>query len=69
MRAIIRSASVVAVLFVLTTVSARLPNPNRTYSSITQARLDGNNARVWGGMHYPTTVEISDANGAAIATT
>ena len=28
---------------------------------------DGNNARVWGGMHYPSTVAISDAVGEAIA--
>jgi hypothetical protein len=31
--------------------------PNRTYTSIRQARADGNNARAWGGMHYPSTVE------------
>jgi hypothetical protein len=41
--------------------------PNRTYGSITQARQDGNDARVWGGMHYPSTVAISDAEGEAIA--
>jgi membrane-associated phospholipid phosphatase len=41
--------------------------PDRIYSSITQARSDGNNARVWGGMHYPSTVDISDALGEAIA--
>ena len=40
---------------------------SRTYTSITQARSDGNNARVWGGMHYPSTVAISDAVGEAIA--
>jgi hypothetical protein len=40
---------------------------NRTYTSIAQAREDGNNARVWGGMHYPSTVAISDAVGKAIA--
>lgn len=39
----------------------------RTYTSIAQARSDGNNARVWGGMHYPSTVEISDPIGEAIA--
>jgi hypothetical protein len=32
-----------------------------------QARDDGNNARVWGGMHYPSTVSVSDAMGSAIA--
>jgi hypothetical protein len=41
--------------------------PSRTYTSITQARSDGNNARVWGGMHYPSTVAISDRLGEAIA--
>ena len=50
--------------FTLTTTG----QPSRTYSSITDARSDGNNARVWGGMHYPSTVEISDAMGEAIAT-
>ena len=39
----------------------------RTYASISQARADGNNARIWGGMHYPSTVAISDAVGEAIA--
>jgi hypothetical protein len=41
--------------------------PSRTYTSITLARQDGNDARVWGGMHYPSTVAISDAEGEAIA--
>ena len=41
--------------------------PSRTYSRISDARADGNNARVWGGMHYPSTVAASDAEGAAIA--
>jgi hypothetical protein len=50
--------------FTLTTVG----QPSRTYNSIAQARSDGDNARVWGGMHYPSTVAISDAEGAAIAT-
>ena len=49
--------------FTLTTTG----QPSRTYTSITQARSDGNNARVWGGMHYPSTVDISDAMGEAIA--
>jgi hypothetical protein len=49
--------------FTLTTTG----QPNRTYTSITQARSDGNNARVWGGMHYPSSVAISDAEGEAIA--
>ena len=41
--------------------------PSQTYTDISQARADGNNARIWGGMHYPSTVAISDATGAAIA--
>jgi hypothetical protein len=41
--------------------------PSRTYAGISQARADGNNARIWGGMHYPSTVAISDAVGEAIA--
>ena len=49
--------------FTLTTTG----QPNRTYTSIAQARADGNNARVWGGMHYPSTVALSDAVGEAIA--
>ena len=49
--------------FTLTTAG----RPNRTYPSISQARADGNNARVWGGMHYPSTVAVSDAVGQAIA--
>jgi len=48
--------------FTLTTAAS-----SRTYTSIAQARTDGNNARVWGGMHYPSTVAISDAEGEAIA--
>ncbi len=49
--------------FTLTTSS----RPNQTYTSVSQARSDGNNARIWGGMHYPSTVAISDAVGEAIA--
>jgi len=49
--------------FTLTTAG----QPSRTYASISRARADGNQARVWGGMHYPSTVAISDATGAAIA--
>src|SRR2546427_2470071 len=49
--------------FTLTTAG----QPSRTYTSIAQARADGNNARIWGGMHYPSTVLISDAVGEAIA--
>ena len=40
---------------------------SRTYYSISQARSDGNNARIWGGMHYPSTMEISDGVGSAVA--
>ena len=49
--------------FTLTTAG----QPSRTYTSILQARSDGNKARVWGGMHYPSTVQISDGIGQAIA--
>jgi hypothetical protein len=49
--------------FTLTTAGL----PSEPYTSISQARTDGNNARVWGGMHYPSTVAISDAVGEAIA--
>jgi hypothetical protein len=41
--------------------------PSQTYTSIAQARGDGNNARIWGGMHFPSTVAVSDAVGEAIA--
>jgi hypothetical protein len=50
--------------FTLTTTG----QPSRTYARLSQARSDGNNARVWGGMHYPSTVAISDAEGTAVAT-
>ncbi len=49
--------------FALTTAN----QPGQTYSGISQARAEGNNARIWGGMHYPSTVAISDAAGEAIA--
>jgi hypothetical protein len=49
--------------FTLTTAG----QPSRTYTSVAHARSDGNQARVWGGMHYPSTVEISDAVGETIA--
>jgi hypothetical protein len=50
-------------IFVLATPG----QPSRSYSSIAQARSDGDNARVWGGMHYPSTVGISDFEGQQIA--
>jgi hypothetical protein len=50
-------------VFTLTTAG----QPSRMYHSIGQARTDGNNGRVWGGMHYPSTVSISDQQGEAIA--
>ncbi len=53
--------------FTLTTRTSTGDLPPRTYTSISQARADGNNARVWGGMHYPSTVAISDEVGRAIA--
>jgi hypothetical protein len=48
--------------FTLTTGQA-----SRTYDSIAQARSDGNDGRIWGGMHYPSTVTTSDGVGEAIA--
>ena len=45
--------------FTLTTAG----QPSRTYTSITQARSDGNKARVWGGMHYPSTVDDQRCRG------
>jgi len=54
--------------FTLTTrTSSGVDLPSRTYTSISAARADGDNARVWGGMHYPSTVAISDGVGEAIA--
>jgi hypothetical protein len=50
-------------IFTLTTAG----QPSRTYNSIPLARSDGDNGRVWGGMHYPSTVEISDGVGRAVA--
>ena len=38
--------------FTLTTAGL----PSQTYTAVSQARSDGNNARIWGGMHYPSTV-------------
>jgi membrane-associated phospholipid phosphatase len=49
--------------FTLTTTGL----PSRTYDSIAQARADGNNGRVWGGMHFPSTIAISDGVGEAVA--
>jgi hypothetical protein len=49
-------------VFTLTTGST-----SQTYASISVARSEGNDARVWGGMHYPSTVVISDGVGEAIA--
>jgi hypothetical protein len=41
--------------------------PSQTYASISQARTDGNNARIWGGMHYPSTIAVSSAVGESLA--
>jgi hypothetical protein len=49
--------------FTLTTAGL----PSQTYGSVSQARADGDNARIWGGMHYPSTVAVSDAAGEGIA--
>ena len=40
---------------------------SRPYTSISQARSDGNNARVWGGMHYPSTVVVGNQLGDNVA--
>jgi len=53
--------------FTLTTRANNADLPNQTYTSISQARIDGNNARIWGGMHYPSTVAISNQLGETIA--
>jgi hypothetical protein len=50
-------------IFTLTTAG----QPSRTYNSIGLARSEGDNGRLWGGMHYPSTIEISDGVGEAIA--
>ena len=41
--------------------------PDRVYTSIARARSDSNNGRIWGGMHFPSTIAISDREGEAIA--
>lgn len=53
--------------FTLTTRSGGVDLPSRNYTSISQARRDGNDARIWGGMHYPSTVAISNQLGETIA--
>jgi len=54
--------------FTLTTrTSAGVDLPPRAYNSISQARTDGNSARIWGGMHYPSTVAVSNELGENIA--
>jgi membrane-associated phospholipid phosphatase len=54
--------------FTLTTrTAAGVDLPPRSYTSISRARADGDDARVWGGMHYPSTVAASDAVGDAVA--
>jgi hypothetical protein len=60
---VLLSQFVDAQTFTLTTSGV----PTQTYTSISQARADGNSARVWGGIHYPSTVAVSDAVGEAIA--
>jgi len=56
--------------FTLTTrfvVNGQPVDVPRTYTSISQARTDGNDARAWGGMHYPSTIAVSDVVGAEVA--
>jgi hypothetical protein len=50
-------------VFTLTTAG----QPDRTYTSIAQGRKDGNDARIGGGMHYPSTIAVSDKVGESIA--
>ena len=49
------------------TTSISLPGVSRHYSSITQIIEDINNARVWAGFHYRTTMVRSNTLGSAIA--
>lgn len=53
--------------FTLTTKTPSNEVLSRTYMSISQARSDGNNARVWGGMHYPSTVAVGNQLGENVA--
>jgi hypothetical protein len=48
--------------FTLTTAG----QPPRAYASIPQARVDGDRARVWGGMHYPSPRSRFTTGGAAV---
>jgi hypothetical protein len=47
---LLKAGVLIALIIVLNGVTGL---QDRTYASISQARADGNNARVWGGMHYP----------------
>lgn len=49
------------------TTSISLPGVSRHYSSITQIIEDINNARVWAGFHYRTTMVRSNTLASAIA--
>ena len=64
---ILRSYFSDAQAFTLKTKVGNTFLPDRTYTSIAQARADGNDARVWGGMHFPSTVTASDDLGELIA--
>ena len=43
-----------------------VPN-SRSYTSIAQAEQDANNARLYGGMHYPSSIAASSAEGHTVA--
>jgi hypothetical protein len=40
---------------------------SRTYASLTQAEKDANDARLFGGMHYPSSIAASNSEGHSIA--
>jgi hypothetical protein len=40
---------------------------SRTYASIAQAEKDADDARLFGGMHYPSSIAVSNAEGHRIA--
>lgn len=41
--------------------------PTRSFASIAQAEQEGNDARIFDGMHYGSSVNVADSEGRAIA--
>jgi hypothetical protein len=41
--------------------------PSRSFTSIAQAEQEGNDARVFGGLHYRSSVNVADSEGRTIA--